>query len=289
MTFEVAGEAYDRFMGRYSKPLAARFADWLEVTQGQRAVDVGCGPGALTEQLVARLGADHVSAIDPSPPFVEACRARFPGVDVRQGGAESLPFDDGSHDVAGACLVVHFMTDPVGGVAEMRRVTREGGWVGATVWDLAGSRAPMAPLWTAVAEVAPEHPDESDFQGGSRGQPRLDPRGCRAARRRGRRAGGDRHPPDLRGVVGALPARRRSGRRGRRGDEPRPPRAGSRRSCGATSATGRSTSRRWRGPVAGAPDRPGRGSDGRPARGGASAYAGRVMMRSLLLRCRNEA
>ena len=168
MTFEVAGDAYDRFMGRYSRPLAVRFADWLEVTDGQRAVDVGCGPGALTEQLVSRLGADHVSAIDPSAPFVEACRARFPEVDVHQGAAESLPFGDDTYDVAGACLVVHFMTDPIGGLAEMRRVTRDGGWVGATVWDLKGSRAPMAPLWEAVAEVAPEHPDESDYQGGSR-------------------------------------------------------------------------------------------------------------------------
>ena len=164
----MAGEAYDRYMGRYSRPLAEQFADWLDLSPGQRALDVGCGPGALTEQLVARVGADHVSAIDPSPPFVEACRARFPGVDVHRGGAESLPFADDSQDVAAACLVVHFMTDPVAGVTEMKRVTRDGGWVAATVWDLAGSRAPMAPLWTAVAEVAPEHPDESGFQGGSR-------------------------------------------------------------------------------------------------------------------------
>jgi ubiquinone/menaquinone biosynthesis C-methylase UbiE len=168
VSFEVAGDAYDRFMGRYSQPLAVRFADLLEVTGGQRALDVGCGPGAFTRPLVDRLGSDSVSAIDPSPPFVQACRERHPGVDVRQGGAESLPWDDASFDVTGACLVVHFMTDPVGGTSEMRRVTREGGWVGATVWDLKGSRAPMAPLWSAFAEVAPEQPDESDFQGGSR-------------------------------------------------------------------------------------------------------------------------
>jgi ubiquinone/menaquinone biosynthesis C-methylase UbiE len=168
VTFEVAGVAYDRFMGRYSRPLAGLFADFLEVSRGQCAVDVGCGPGALTQPLVERLGADRVAAVDPSPPFVEACRERFPDVDVRQGTAESLPFDDDTFDVAAACLVVHFMTDPVRGLAEMKRVTGPGGWVGATVWDLAGSRAPMAPLWAAVAEVAPEHPDESDYQGGSR-------------------------------------------------------------------------------------------------------------------------
>ena len=70
MTFDVTGDAYDRFMGRYSRPLAVRFADWLEVTAGQHAIDVGCGPGALTGQLVTRLGADHVRAVDPSAPFV---------------------------------------------------------------------------------------------------------------------------------------------------------------------------------------------------------------------------
>ena len=168
MSFEVAGEAYDRFMGRYSRPLASAFADWLEVTPGQRAVDVGCGPGALTAVLADRLGADHVAAVDPSEPFVAACRERLPGVDVHRGTAEQLPFDDDTFDVAAACLVVHFMSDPVAGVGEMARVTRDDGWVAATVWDLAGSRAPMSPLWQAVAEVAPEHPDESGFQGGSR-------------------------------------------------------------------------------------------------------------------------
>lgn len=164
----MAGDAYDRFMGRYSRPLARRFVDFLEVEAGQHALDVGCGPGALTEPLVARLGVTHVAAIDPSEPFVEACRDRFPGVDVRRGTAESLPFDDGVHDVVAACLVVHFMSDPVGGLSEMKRVTRADGWVGATVWDLAANRAPMRPVWEAMAEIAPDHPGERDFQGGSR-------------------------------------------------------------------------------------------------------------------------
>ncbi len=155
MTFEVAGVAYDRFMGRYSRVLAADFADWLDLTPGQRALDVGCGPGALTAQLVDRLGADHVAAVDPSPPFVEACRARLPGVDVGLGTADALAFDDDSFDVAAACLVVHFMPDPVAGLAEMARVTRPGGWAAAAVWDLAGARAPMWPVWAAFDEVRP--------------------------------------------------------------------------------------------------------------------------------------
>lgn len=170
MTFEVAGELYDRFMGRYSRPLAARLTDWLEVTPGQRALDVGCGPGAWTEQLVARLGADHVSAIEPSAPFVEACRSRLPGVDVQQGAAATLPWGDGEFDVVGASLVVHFMPDPQAGIVEMARVAKPGSWVGATVWDLAGRREPMWPIWSALDEVAPEHPGEGTLPGASAGQ-----------------------------------------------------------------------------------------------------------------------
>ena len=158
MTFEVAGEAYDRFMGRYSKVLAADFAQWLDLAPGQRAIDVGCGPGALTSVLVDRLGATHVSAVDPSLPFVESCRERLPGVDVRQGTADSLPYDDDTFDVAAACLVVHFMPDPVAGLAEMARVTRPGGWTSAAVWDLAGARAPMWPVWAAFDDVRVTQP-----------------------------------------------------------------------------------------------------------------------------------
>jgi ubiquinone/menaquinone biosynthesis C-methylase UbiE len=129
MSFHVAADAYDRFMGRYSVPLAVRLADFTEVTAGQRVVDVGCGPGALTTELVRRVGAAAVSAVDPSEPFVDAARARHPGVDVRRAAAEQLPFDDATFDSTLAQLVVHFMTDPVIGLGEMRRVTRAQGIV----------------------------------------------------------------------------------------------------------------------------------------------------------------
>ena len=115
MSFTAGPEAYDRFMGRYSTPLAPRFADFASIGEAQRVLDVGCGPGALTGELVRRFGADAVAAVDPSPGFVEAAGQRNPGVDVRRAEAESLPFDDGAFDAALAQLVVHFMTDPVGG------------------------------------------------------------------------------------------------------------------------------------------------------------------------------
>src|SRR4051812_30444630 len=106
-------------MGRYADPLAVSFASYAGVRRGQRALDVGCGPGTLTALLVAELGADAVLAVDPSEPFVAAARARFPTVDVRAGMAEALPFDDDSVDLAVAQLVAHFMGDPVADLAEM--------------------------------------------------------------------------------------------------------------------------------------------------------------------------
>src|SRR4029078_4378672 len=129
MSFSAGPEAYDRFMGRYSTPLAPRFADFASIGEAQRVLDVGCGPGALTGELVRRFGANAVAAVDPSPGFVEAAGRRNPGVDGRRGAAESLALDAGSLGAAVAQLVVHFMTDPAAGIAEMRRVTRGGGIV----------------------------------------------------------------------------------------------------------------------------------------------------------------
>ena len=170
MTFAVAADAYDRFMGRYSRLLAPQFADLAGVRAGQRALDVGCGPGALTTELVGRLGAGAVVAADPSEPFVEAARRRHPGVRVAPARAEELPFEDGAFDVALAQLVVHFMSDPVAGLAEMRRVTRDGGMVAACVWDHAGGKAPLSPFWRAVAELDPDAHDESGLPGAREGQ-----------------------------------------------------------------------------------------------------------------------
>jgi SAM-dependent methyltransferase len=169
VSFDVAAAAYDRFMGRYSRQLAPQLADFAEVGPGQRALDVGSGPGALTTELVARLGADAVTAVDPSAPFVAAARDRHPGVTVLQAAAEELPFGAGSFDVALAQLVVHFMTDPAIGLAEMRRVTRHGGTVAACVWDFAGGRAPLSTFWRAAHTLDPDVVDESHLPGAREG------------------------------------------------------------------------------------------------------------------------
>jgi SAM-dependent methyltransferase len=165
VSFDVAADAYDRFMGRYSRLLSPQLADLAGVRASQRVLDVGCGPGALTAELVTRLGSAAVAAVDPSEPFVAAVRARHPGVDVRRASAERLPFPDGTFDAALAQLVVHFMSDPVGGLAEMARVTRRDGVVAACVWDHGGGQGPLSLFWQAARELDPEVQDESQLAG----------------------------------------------------------------------------------------------------------------------------
>jgi ubiquinone/menaquinone biosynthesis C-methylase UbiE len=160
-SFLVTGQAYDRFMGRYSRPLAVAFADAVGLTPGQSVLDVGCGPGALTGVLVDRLGAGLVSACDPSPPFVAECAERHPGIAVREGRAEDLPFDVASFDCALAQLVLHFVTDPVRSAGEFRRVLRPGGLAAACVWDFVEGMRLLRLFWDAALAVDPAAPDEA--------------------------------------------------------------------------------------------------------------------------------
>ena len=155
MSARSAAEAYDHHVGRYGSQLAAGLIDAAGVRRGQLVLDVGCGPGPLTSALAQLLGAGNVAAVDPSEPFVEACRTRVPGADVRVGVGERLPFPDGRFDVVLAQLVVQLMEDREAGVREMARVARPGGTVAACVWD--ARRMPLLrSFWDAALDVAPE-------------------------------------------------------------------------------------------------------------------------------------
>lgn len=167
--FTSPAEHYDRFMGRYSAPLATALVDAVEVTKSMRVLDVGCGPGGLTAELVGRIGVGDVAAIDPAEQFVKECRNRNPGVDVRRGAAEDLPWPDGDFDAALSCLVIAFMEDAQSGVNEMVRVTREGGTVASCMWDFAGGGMTMLQIfWSAMQEVRPGY-ERTEQRVGTRG------------------------------------------------------------------------------------------------------------------------
>lgn len=148
-------DTFDRYIGRYSHQLARQLVDAAGIGPGRRALDVGCGPGALTAALVEVLGPEGVCAVDPSEEYVEACRRRAPGVDVRVGVAEALPFGDGDFDAVLAQLVVNLLPDAEAGVRDMFRVARPGGVVSATVWADDGMPL-LLRFWEAAMAVAPE-------------------------------------------------------------------------------------------------------------------------------------
>ena len=146
---------YDGRIGRYSRELAHELIDVAAVRPGQRALDVGCGSGALAERLAHLVGAEQVVAIDPDAEAVEACRARLPGVDVRVGAAEDLPFEDDEFDAVLAQLVVGLLTDAARGAAEMRRVARPGAPVATCVWDFGAGMTVLRAFWDAAVERDP--------------------------------------------------------------------------------------------------------------------------------------
>jgi SAM-dependent methyltransferase len=161
-TFHAPAETYDRHIGRYGRELGRALIAAAGVRRGARVLDVGCGPGGLTAELVGLLGAEQVAAVDPSAPFVGACRRRLPGVRVEVAASEALPFDDDAFDHAFAQLVVNFMTDPLAGVGEMRRVTCSGGTVAAAVWEYAGEMTLLRRFWDAAVALDPSAADHDE-------------------------------------------------------------------------------------------------------------------------------
>ena len=213
------------------------------VKAGQSALDIGCGPGALTTELVALLGAQNVAAAEPSEPFAQACAQRT-GADVEIAAAEALPFADDTFDVTLSQLVVNFMRDAHQGLSEMVRVTRPGGTVAAAVWDYGGEMTLLRTFWDTAIALDPAAtdkdearsmrfatPDELEALWSSRLQDVhvTDAVGLRRLRR-------------LRGPVGAVREGRRPGRRVRRSRSATTSRSRPSSAAGSTSATSRSRS-----------------------------------------------
>jgi SAM-dependent methyltransferase len=155
-----AASAYGRHVGRYGEGLSRSHARAAGVAPGMTTLDVGCGPGPLTAVLAEVVGPENVAAVDPSEPFVTACRALVPGTDVRLGSAETLPDFGKPFDVALSQLVVNFMADPHAGVRSMARATRPGGTVASAVWDYADGMTMLRAFWDGALELDDEAPDE---------------------------------------------------------------------------------------------------------------------------------
>ncbi len=149
------GEAYERSIGRWSRVVGQQFLDWMAIPPGQRWLDVGCGNGAFTEEIIARCAPCAVSGLDPSQEQIDHARRREAGkmADYLTGDAQALPFADGAFDAAMMALVISFVPDPAGAVAEMARVVRPGGWVGAYMWDFTAGGVPTHPLSVGAKEL----------------------------------------------------------------------------------------------------------------------------------------
>lgn len=160
MTFAMSRGSYDRYMGRYSEKLAPELISFVAVKPGMRALDVGCGPGALTEALAGCVGAANVAGADPSQSLLAACAERVPGADVRQAYAEGLPWPDETFDVVVSQLVVNFLPDADAGLQEMCRVVRPGGAVSCCTWDYTGGMQMLRTFWDAALEFDQTAPDE---------------------------------------------------------------------------------------------------------------------------------
>lgn len=151
-----AAEAYARHAGRYADELADAFVRFADVTPDMRTLDVGCGPGALALRLAAIVGPERVAAADPSAAYVEACRRRLPGADVRVAAAEELPFEDAAFEVVLAQLVVQVLDDPPGAVRELTRVAAPGGIVATCVWDSRNGMPLLEAFFDSARAVDPE-------------------------------------------------------------------------------------------------------------------------------------
>lgn len=135
-TFFESVSAYEQFMGRYSRPLAKEFVQSIPLGKGDSVLEIGCGPGALTAELVAVVGAEFVTVIDPSPPFLEYCASQYPGIHAEIAPAEHVPFGEQVFDAVLSQLVIHFIGDLPQAGREIMRVTKPGGWIAVCTWNV---------------------------------------------------------------------------------------------------------------------------------------------------------
>jgi ubiquinone/menaquinone biosynthesis C-methylase UbiE len=154
------GEAYEQFMGRWSRLVGDIFIEWLDTPKGLRWLDVGCGNGAFTERLVDLCKPSEVVGIDPSGAQLEYARKRLAShrAVFQEGNAHNLPYDEGSFDAAAMALVIQFLSEPAKAVAELARVVRPGGLIATYTWDAPGGGMPNQPVIRAIRSLGIAYP-----------------------------------------------------------------------------------------------------------------------------------
>jgi SAM-dependent methyltransferase len=149
------GDPYERYVGRWSLPVAREFLDWLALPPALRWLDVGCGTGALTVAIREKCQPSRLTGVDPSDAFLQKASARLQGHAIfNVASALELPLHDADVDVAVSGLALNFFPDPARGLHEMRRVTTRGGTIAAYVWDYAGKMEFMRHFWDAALEMS---------------------------------------------------------------------------------------------------------------------------------------
>lgn len=146
------GAGYERLMGRWSRRVAAPFLEWVDPAPGLDWIDVGCGNGAFSEEVITRAAPRRLLGVDPAPDQIAFAATRLgdrENADFALGDAQALDQPGASFDVAGMALVLAFLPDPAQGVREMARVVRPGGIVAAYMWDMPGGGVPLRPLYKA--------------------------------------------------------------------------------------------------------------------------------------------
>jgi len=152
-----AGEAYEPYVGRWSRLVAAEFVDWIALPEGACWLDVGCGTGALAEVILDRAAPKEVVGVDPAPAFLAFAGSRLgdPRAVFKTGDARELPVEEEEFDAAVSGLALNFIPDPAKALSEMRRAVRRGGTVAAYVWDYSGEMQLMRRFWEAAAALDP--------------------------------------------------------------------------------------------------------------------------------------
>ena len=154
------GEAYEQFMGRWSREIGKAFLTWLQPSEGAHWLDVGCGTGIFTELISDTCAPASVIAIDPSESQIARARTQVTRTktEFRLADAQDLPFPDNSFDIVASALVVNFVPNKARGMSEMRRVVRPGGLIAACVWNFAAELSPSGPLRRAMRRIGIEAP-----------------------------------------------------------------------------------------------------------------------------------